>query len=167
MRQTTLNFLIRRSASHGREILLAMKKRGFGAGRWNGTGGKLKDGESPELATIRETEEEIGVVISRSALVKVAELTFHFSDKPDWDQKCHVYLAEEWSGEPSESEEMKPQWFLMEDMPFKEMWIDDPHWLPVVLSGKGVMAQFTFGNGGSVIEKKEVKVVEVGDLNNQ
>ena len=41
------------------EILLAKKKRGFGEGKYNGVGGKLEDGETPEEAMIRETEEEI------------------------------------------------------------------------------------------------------------
>lgn len=30
----------------GDHILLGMKKRGFGEGRWNGFGGKVKDNES-------------------------------------------------------------------------------------------------------------------------
>ena len=36
-----------------RRILLGMKKRGFGAGKWNGFGGKLEPGESVQEAAKR------------------------------------------------------------------------------------------------------------------
>ncbi len=52
----SLLFLLRED-----EILLVMKKRGFGSGRWNGVGGKFESGETAEQATIRECQEEIGV----------------------------------------------------------------------------------------------------------
>ena len=42
-------------------ILLALKKRGFGEGKYNGVGGKLENNETPEEAMIRECKEEIGV----------------------------------------------------------------------------------------------------------
>ena len=29
----------------GKQVLLGMKKRGFGKGKWNGFGGKVQDGE--------------------------------------------------------------------------------------------------------------------------
>ncbi len=35
------------------QVLLGMKKRGFGKGRWNGFGGKVHKGESIEEAAIR------------------------------------------------------------------------------------------------------------------
>ena len=54
--ETTLLFLRR-----GNEILLARKKRGFGKGKYNGVGGKLKKGESPEMAMVREAREEISI----------------------------------------------------------------------------------------------------------
>jgi len=41
------------------QILLAMKKRGFGEGKYNGVGGKIDKGETPEQAMIREVQEEI------------------------------------------------------------------------------------------------------------
>lgn len=159
MKQTTLTFLLRKDPQNGREILLAMKKRGFGVGRWNGTGGKLKEGETPAEAAARETEEEIGVKIQPHELTKVAILIFHFAEKPDWDQECHVFTAVKWSGEPSESEEMKPAWYKMEDVPFKDMWVDDPHWLPAVLAGKKVRAEFTFIDGGASFSEKKVEIV--------
>jgi len=43
------------------KVLLGMKKRGFGEGRWNGFGGKPNAGESVEEAAIRETQEECGI----------------------------------------------------------------------------------------------------------
>lgn len=45
------------------KILLAMKKRGFGEGKWNGPGGKLQKGETAEDACRCETLEEIGVTV--------------------------------------------------------------------------------------------------------
>jgi len=54
--ELTLLFLIKDD-----QILLAMKKRGFGAGRFNGVGGKVEPGETIEQALIRESQEEINV----------------------------------------------------------------------------------------------------------
>ncbi len=166
MRNSTLLFLIKKS-SVGKitDICLAMKKRGFGMGRWNGTGGKVNEGESIEDATVRETEEEIGVKIDDvSDLHKVAELAFTFATKPEWNQMVHVYFAEKWSGDIVESEEMKPQWFNVSNIPFKDMWPDDIFWLPKVLGGdkvkaSKVKADFTFGDGDVILEQK-VEVVE-------
>ena len=47
----------------GEKVLLGMKKRGFGQGRWNGFGGKLHEGETIEQAAKRETFEEAGVQV--------------------------------------------------------------------------------------------------------
>jgi mutator protein MutT len=157
LRDTTLVYLIKKSGGKISEMCLAMKKRGFGMNRWNGVGGKLEKGESVFEAAVRETREEIGVEIKQSS--RVAELDFFFSHHPDWNQKVHVYFSETWEGEPSESEEMKPQWFSLGDLPFNKMWPDDEFWFPEVLSGKLVRATFTFGEG-DIIQNKEVKVVK-------
>ena len=139
-KNTTLCFLVR-----GDSVLLAMKKRGFGQGKWNGVGGKILTGETPEAATIRETQEEIGVMLT--SLSKVALLHFLFPDAPendDWDQTCHVYLAHAWEGEPVETDEMAPRWFQIDALPFSSMWSDDAIWLPRVLRGSLVTATFVF-----------------------
>ncbi|MDB5259187.1 MAG: mutt: mutator mutT protein [Candidatus Taylorbacteria bacterium] len=145
-------------------ILLAMKKRSFGAGKWNGFGGKLIPGETPAAALIREAQEEVSVELAERDLEKVAEIAFHFVDKPDWDQLCHVYIARVWKGEPVESEEMAPQWYPSTAIPYGNMWIDDEFWLPQVVAGKKISAEFWFQKenpdaAGEKLVKQEVKEV--------
>ncbi len=57
--------------------------------------------------------------------------------KSDWNQSCHVFVADVWRGKPKESEEMRPEWFPVEKLPFEQMWADDPVWLPLVLAAAG------------------------------
>jgi ADP-ribose pyrophosphatase YjhB (NUDIX family) len=147
MKQATLLFLLKNN-----QILLAMKKRGFGQGRWNGAGGKPKDEETIIETAIRETQEEIGVTPKN--ISQVATLDFYFQNKNEWNQQVLVFVTNDWEGEPSESEEMKPQWFEIDKIPFESMWPDDPFWLPQVLSGKKIQAKFTFGDNDIVLDKK-------------
>lgn len=118
-----------------------MKKRGFGMDMWNGVGGKVESEETIEQATIRETEEEIGV--TPRILTKVAVHDFVFPDGTP-DMQVHAYLCREWDGEPTESEEMAPKWFKIRDIPYQSMWDDDQLWLPLVLRGKLITSRFTF-----------------------
>lgn len=125
------------------QLLLAMKKRGFGSGYWNGPGGKIESGETPEQALVRECQEEVGLTLT--SYKKVAEHDFVFPGGNS-DMFVHVYLAKKWQGEPTESDEMAPQWFDISDIPYDRMWADDRYWMPLVLAGKKLKAQFTFDN---------------------
>lgn len=146
MKQLTLLFLVR-----GDEVLLAMKKRGFGAGRWNGVGGKLDAGETIEQALVRECQEEIGV--TPTAFQKVAVITFDEFHKGERSyMQVHAFTATEWEGEPTESEEMAPKWFPQSELPFDDMWPDDPYWLPQVLNGKKLRATFVLDEHDTIIE---------------
>ena len=147
MRSSTLCLLVKEN-----QVLLGMKKRGFGAGKWNGIGGKLEDGETIEQAAVRELEEEIGARAEIEDLKKTGEINFYFKDKPEWNQRVHVFILEKWKGELKESEEMSPRWFLHKEIPFGEMWQDDIHWLPKVLSGKAVKGDFCFTNTGLTLD---------------
>lgn len=133
-----------------------MKKRGHGVGKWNGAGGKIIVPETPEQAIVRETEEEIGVLINPKDLQKVGILSFYNSDRVDLNQQCHVYISKAWNGEPQESEEMRPQWYAFADIPYNDMWIDDSLWLPLIIAGKTIKADFYFNNEGKVLERHEI-----------
>ncbi len=150
MRQDTIVFLLNDETE---EIVLAMKKRGFGVGKLNGVGGKVSKDESITAAAVREAHEEIGVTIVEADLVKVAELTFHFKDKTDWSINAHVFFTRAWTGEPVETEEMAPEWFDQNTIPYERMWVDDKYWLPMVLRGDYVVAEFNFNNDGSALIK--------------
>jgi len=151
MVNTTLVLLIKRQDNNISEICLAMKKRGFGQGRWNGVGGKLEAGETIEQGAVRETKEEINVV--PIDLKKIAELTFRFIDNPEWDQIVYVYFCEKWKNNPIETEEMKPKWFRITDLPFEQMWPDDKFWLTEVLKDKLVKAEFNYEKNDIILDK--------------
>jgi 8-oxo-dGTP diphosphatase/2-hydroxy-dATP diphosphatase len=136
-------------------VLLAMKKRGFGVGRWNGVGGKPRPGEAIYEAAIRECEEEISV--TPVDMKHVATLDFYFpGDKSDWNQRVIVYSCTGWRGEPTETEEMRPAWYKLSDIPYENMWSDDKYWLPKVLEGYFVEATFTFDDDDNVIKHSVV-----------
>lgn len=151
MKNATLCFLMKED-----KILLAMKKRGFGVGKWNGVGGKINEGETIMAATIRETKEEIDVDVDN--LENVALLRFKFPYKEEWNQDVHVYLTKNWIGEPKETEEMMPKWFSKAELPYQEMWDDDKYWIPHVLAGKKLEAEFVFKDNG-IVDKHEIRLV--------
>lgn len=144
------------------KILLPMKKRGFGAGRHNGVGGKIEEGESPEESARRETHEEIGVNVD--SLTQVADLHFHEEHNGvPAIVHSHVYICNEWEGEPVETEEMAPFWFNLSDIPYSQMWPDDIFWLPRVIEGEKITAEFWF-DGHNHVTKHTISTVEQFDV---
>lgn len=144
MKQATLCYCIRDG-----QVLLGYKKVRFGAGKWNGYGGKVDPGETIEEAAARELFEESGISTRSDALKKIAHVQFYFAGKPVFE--CHAYVAYEWEGEPQESEEMRPQWFPLDAMPLTDMWVSDVAWLPGALSGEHVRGVVNFNEDGSSV----------------
>lgn len=117
------------------KILLAMKKRGFGKDKYNGVGGKIESGETIEEAMIRETKEEILVTPIKYEKVGYIEFDEYYKNSKI-RLAFHLYLIYEWEGEPTETDEMKPEWFNINNIPYDKMFPDDKYWLPLILEGK-------------------------------
>ena len=121
-------------------VLLIRKKRGLGAGKINGPGGKLESGETAHDAAVRETQEEIGVT---PLLLEDRGYSLH----------CAVFVARDFTGDMIETDEALPMWFPVDGVPFHEMWEDDQHWLPHVLAGGSFQGWFEF-DGEKMLSKR-------------
>ena len=134
-------------AKDGR-VLLIRKKRGLGAGKINGPGGKIEPGETALESAIRETQEEIGV----TPLEIEERGVLHFQFVDGYSLHCAVFLARDYEGKLIETEEATPLWFNEDAIPYDEMWADDRHWLPQMLAGDRFQAWFVF-DGDRMVSK--------------
>ncbi|WP_247002498.1 8-oxo-dGTP diphosphatase [Halosolutus gelatinilyticus] len=151
MIEATLCFPLRdAAAADTAEVLLIEKRRGLGEGWYNGPGGKLEPGETPRECAVRETREEVGLVVRD--LEKAGELTFTLDGDPH--TFCHVFRTRSFEGEPTSSPEARPEWRPIDDVPYDRMWEDDRLWLPGVLEGRTVIGEFTF-EGGKPLDEAE------------
>lgn len=141
---TCLCLLTRATADGQSEVLLGHKKTGLGTGKIVGLGGHVEDGETPAEAAVRESKEESGVHVSLGALTEAAFVTFLFPVRPAWDMTAAVFLAAEHSGNPFETDEIRPEWFPRAALPLGRMWDDARYWLPRVLAGERLRATFTY-----------------------
>ncbi len=145
----TLCFLLRDN-----QVLLGRKKRGTGIGKWLGAGGKVEPGETVKRATIRETQEEF--CITPHKITHIAKLGFYFpyqKNKKDLDQHVYAYLCTDWQGQAQETDEMKPQWFDLDQIPYDDMWPDSIHWLSDALNGQKMDAHFIYDQDYQIKDK--------------
>ena len=144
----------------GDQVLLIRKKRGLGAGRINAPGGKIEAGESPLACAVRETREEIGVTVRQAALM--AEL--RFVERVDQQWYGYAFVASDYDGVPTETIEAAPHWFAADAIPYGEMWEDDHLWLPHVLAGRFVKANFLFESSAILAHELEWRAVQQGGI---
>lgn len=131
----TLCFVIREE-----RMLLIRKKRGLGAGKIVGPGGRLEPGETPLACAIREVQEELCVTPTR--VVARGEHFFQFLD--GYSIRVFAFSADGYEGEPQETEEAIPIWTGIDDIPYTEMWEDNRLWMPLLLSGIPFSGRYVF-----------------------
>ena len=123
------------------QILLPLKKKKIGKGKHNGVGGRVEPNENHEEAMIRECIEEVG--LTPIEYEYVTELRFN---QPVDGQRSlsivHIYICRSWTGELTETDEMKPYWFEINKIPYNKTMDDCKYWLPQVLSGQKIIANF-------------------------
>ncbi|KAK3090803.1 hypothetical protein FSP39_014783 [Pinctada imbricata] len=146
------------------QVLLGMKKRGFGEGWWNGFGGKVEKGETIIEAAKRELQEEC--CLTANTLTEVGQLDFEFVGDPQI-LEVHLFTTKDVSGVPTETSEMKPQWFDIDKIPFHKMWPDDKLWFPHVLKGSKFSAFFLFEGHHKILKHKIDVVTEQSHIDSE
>ena len=145
-----------------RRVLLGLKKRGFGEGKFNGFGGKLEEGETMPECARRELSEECGYDVPLHKLQSRGRMVFNMLSDGMVDRTTgavasllvvHIFTAafEDASGDVRASDEMEPQWFDYDALPLERMWLDDKYWLPLLLDGNDVVGEFTFADEKTIV----------------
>ena len=135
---------------HGR-ILLIRKKRGLGAGKVNGPGGRIEPGETAREAAVRETQEEIGV--TPTGVESAGMLRFQFVD--GYSLECEVFRAADATGTLVETDEALGFWVDTVAIPYEEMWRDDAVWMPWFLAGREFNGWFVFDGDRMLTQRLE------------
>lgn len=144
------------------KVLLGKKLRGFGKGNYNGIGGKVDFGETIEQGMIREVKEEICVEPVSYELV--GKIVYNeFMDGEPVVFETFVYVATGYVGDIKDTDEMEPSWFDINRLPFDKMFGDDSYWLPQVLLGEKIVAEFDFDKDFNILNYN-VKTVDVINL---
>ena len=94
-------------------VLLAQRPEGKSmAGLWEFPGGKVEDGETPEVALIRELEEELGINTWESCL---APLTFASHAYEKFHLLMPLFACRKWEGTPIAREGQVLKWVYPKD----------------------------------------------------
>lgn len=147
------------------KILLPLKKKKIGKGKHNGVGGKLEKQENHEEAMIRECIEEVGL---KPVLYKyMAKIVFEeIIDKELCEVIVYVYTCTKWGGILVETEEMKPYWFDLNNIPYDKTMEDDKYWLHYVLDNKKIIANFKLDENYNTIDYSIKEVDNIVDEEN-
>ena len=130
--------------NNGKETLMLhriKKKNDIHEGKWNGLGGKLIDGESPEECVVREVKEESGLDIKNPILKGI--LTFpKFDEVDDW--MVFVFVSNEFSGELSECDEGVLEWIDNEKVMSLNLWDGDKIYMKWLIDHPFFSAKFIY-----------------------
>ncbi len=113
-------------------------------GKWNGLGGKMEAGETPEACILREFYEESGLRIHNPVLRGV--LTFpEFANGEDW--YAFVFLATDFDGEMIDSPEGELRWIPNDEVPDLPLWEGDRIFLPWLDAPGFFSGKFVYRDG--------------------
>jgi len=155
---SVVTFLVKESPKKELEVCLGLKKKGYySEGKYNGLGGKIEPGEKPEEAAIREVLEESSLKIETPFLNKKGLLKYF---EPDRNWIVHVFTCNQWQGKIKESNEMKPFWFKLSQLPFSKMWENDALWIEEVLTTDHKIKGTIWHDENNKIVKHELRTVD-------
>jgi 8-oxo-dGTP diphosphatase len=160
-RRVVLCFVFRSSTS-SREVLLGLKRTGFGTGRVVAIGGKIDGVETDLQAAVREVQEESGLQLRPSAVRRLGRISWTFPAQPTWSMAATLFAAEGDGTTPVPCEEIEPRWYGVDSIPWDSMWKDAPYWLPSLLADEQGRPSEQASPGGLL----DVRIVMAGDNEN-
>ena len=100
--------------------------------------------------------ENVASLISANSLVileavGIGLLFFEFVNDPPLFE-VHVFTADTFQGEVTESEEMRPKWYHKDEIPFDQMWKDDVLWFPHMFQNQLFKGYFTFEGHETIVD---------------
>ena len=144
MKLATLCYVIDRMKKSTLMLHRVKKENDVHEGKWNGLGGKLEIGETPEDCVIREVKEESGLTIINPKLHGF--ITFPLFDGVD-DWYVFVFTAENFSGELIDSAEGILEWIPNEGVTSLNLWDGDAIFLNWLKEDKFFSAKFVYEKG--------------------
>ncbi len=143
MKLATLCYVIDEQKNKTLMIFRNKKENDFHEGKWNGLGGKLENGETPEECVIRELKEESGLTIKDPYLHGF--ITFPmFDGKDDW--YVFIFTVTEFEGELIDSAEGKLDWIPNDNLTELNLWDGDEIFLKWLFQDKFFSAKFVYEN---------------------
>ncbi|NJN82219.1 MAG: 8-oxo-dGTP diphosphatase [Caldilineaceae bacterium] len=120
------------------------KQNDMHAGKWNGLGGKLESGETPEECAIREVREESGLLVEEPRMRGV--LTFPaFSNEEDW--YVFLFTMHRFSGQLIDSPEGDLAWIHDSQLLKLNLWEGDRIFLRWLNDERFFSAKFVYEEG--------------------
>lgn len=111
-------------------VLLAQRPEGKSmAGLWEFPGGKVEADETPEVALIRELEEELGINTWQSCL---APLTFASHSYGSFHLLMPLFACRKWEGTPQSKEGQALKWVKPSDLKSYPMPAADVPLIPIL-----------------------------------
>ena len=142
------------------QVLLCAKKKtnsGFtiSLGKRNGAGGKIEEWETLIQSVVRELEEETGIRLQESDFMLIGINKLYYENKPERNQEAHVFTTKNYTWEFRETEELFPQRFDTDKIPYDKMRADDIHRMPRMFNWEYFEYVFNFSEDGKEIKSYE------------
>ena len=120
---------------NGKTLMLhrVKKEKDIHHGKWNGLGGKLEKGETPEDCVVREVFEESGFKIKRPKMHGIL-LFPNFDGENDWH--VFIFTASKFSGRLIDSKEGRLEWINDKDLTRLNLWEGDKVFFKWMKKGK-------------------------------
>ncbi|KAA3610107.1 MAG: 8-oxo-dGTP diphosphatase [Calditrichaeota bacterium] len=143
MKLATLCYV--KTESHTLMVHRVKKENDMHEGKWNGLGGKIDPGESPEECVIREVKEESGLIIKNPSLKGF--ITFPAFDGLD-DWYVFIFTANQFEGTLiSDSPEGHLEWIENKKLIDLNLWDGDKIFFKWMEENRIFSAKFIYNNG--------------------